>query len=350
MRSAAVNVSVLGAGIAGLCAAHALASRGVAVTILEQQAAAGLGCSHWAGGMLAPWCEGEAADPLVTRLGIEALEFWTQTIPVASTHGSLVVAPLRDQPDLTRFARRAPEHESVSDLGALEPDLVGRFPRGLFFAREAHLEPRVAIAALVYALQAMSHVKFHFGADGRDAGDAEWIVDCRGLAARDTLPDLRGIRGEMLVLRTREITLSRPVRMLHPRHPVYIVPRPDHRFMVGATTIESEQRGGVTARAMLELLGAAYALHPAFGEAEVIETGADLRPAFPDNLPRIRRDGRTLFVNGLYRHGFLLAPAVARRVANFVIDGTIDEEVMDETASERKAAGRAGLRSRAPAG
>ena len=350
MRSAAANVSVLGAGIAGLCAAHALASRGVSVQIIEHRARAGQGCSHWAGGMLAPWCEGEAADPMVTRLGIEALDFWTQTIPVASTGGSLVVAPLRDQPDLTRFARRAPEHESLSDIGVLEPDLAGRFPRGLFFAREAHLEPRVAMAALVAALEAMPHVAFQFGADGRDTGGADWIVDCRGLAARDGLPDLRGVRGEMLVLRTSEITVSRPVRMLHPRHPVYIVPRPDHHFMVGATMIESEQRGGVTARAMLELLGAAYALHPAFGEAEVIETGADLRPAFSDNLPRIRRDGRRLLVNGLYRHGFLLAPAMARRVADYVIDGTIDEEVMDETASERDTAGRAGLRSRAPAG
>ena len=69
----------------------------------------------------------------------------------------------------------------------------------------------------------------------------------------------------------------------------------------------------VTARSVLELLSAAYALHPAFGEAEIIETGADLRPAFPDNLPRIRREGRMIHVNGLYRHGFLLAPALARR-------------------------------------
>jgi glycine oxidase len=69
----------------------------------------------------------------------------------------------------------------------------------------------------------------------------------------------------------------------------------------------------------MELLSTAYALHPAFGEAEVLEIGADARPAFPDNLPRITRKGETVHVNGLFRHGFLLSPAVARMTAGLVM-------------------------------
>ena len=71
---------------------------------------------------------------------------------------------------------------------------------------------------------------------------------------------------------------------------------------------------------MVELLSAAYTLHPAFGEAEIIELGADARPAFPDNLPHLIRRDRTLYLNGLYRHGFLLAPAMARRAAAAILD------------------------------
>ena len=92
--------------------------------------------------------------------------------------------------------------------------------------------------------------------------------------------------------------------------------------------IESGDRSGVSARSAIELLSAAYALHPAFGEAEIVETGADLRPAFPNNMPRIRREGRTIFVNGLYRHGFLLAPALAELTLGYLARGTIDNEVM----------------------
>jgi glycine oxidase len=130
------------------------------------------------------------------------------------------------------------------------------------------------------------------------------------------LPDLRGVRGEMVVVHSTDVSLQRPVRMLHPRLPLYIVPRGNGLFMIGATMIESERQGPVSVRSAVELLNAAYALHPAFGEAEIVELGADLRPAFPDNLPRLRRSGRVLHVNGLFRHGFLLAPFLAQRTAD----------------------------------
>jgi glycine oxidase len=113
------------------------------------------------------------------------------------------------------------------------------------------------------------------------------------------------------------------VRLLHPRIPLYVVPRGDGIFMLGATMIESSASAHPTARAMLELLSAAYALNPAFGEAEVLEIGVDSRPAFADNLPRIRRQGNIIRANGLYRHGFLLSPALARMVADVI---TKDEQ------------------------
>ena len=139
--------------------------------------------------------------------------------------------------------------------------------------------------------------------------------------ARDALADLRGVRGEMLILRTREIRLSRPVRFLHPRIPLYVMPRADGHFMVGATMIESAARGPVTARSAIELLSAAYALHPAFGEADIVEMRADVRPAFPDNLPRLVTRGPRTYLNGFYRHGFLLAPAFAQSAAAACNDG-----------------------------
>ena len=151
----------------------------------------------------------------------------------------------------------------------------------------------------------------------RDAA-ADIVVDCRGLAARDALADLRGVRGEMVVVRSPDVSLQRPVRMLHPHLPLYIVPRGVGLFMIGATMIESERRGSVSVRSAMELLNAAYALHPAFGEAEIVELGADLRPAFPDNLPQVRAIGRVVHANGLFRHGFLLAPTLARRTADAV--------------------------------
>ena len=134
----------------------------------------------------------------------------------------------------------------------------------------------------------------------------------------------------MLVVRCRDVTLSRPVRLLHPRFPLYIVPRGEHLFMIGATMIESDDRGRVTARSLVELLNAAYALHPAFAEAEIIEIGCDARPAFPDNLPRIRRTATrcwstaSIATASCWRRRW---PAGSPRM---VLDGAEFREVMDE--------------------
>jgi glycine oxidase len=326
-----MRVTVIGAGIAGLTSALALAERGCAVEVVDRGPALGAAsCSRYAGGMLAPWCERESAEELVVELGREALDYWPSHHPGTVRRGSLVLALRRDEPDLERFARRTRGFErlDLAGVAALEPDLAGRFATGLFFPEEAHLDPRAALVSLAGHLERRG-VRLRFGVEASSTMSGP-VVDCRGLAARDRLPGLRGVKGEMLIVRYPDVSLRRPVRLLHPRFPLYIVPRADHCFMIGATMIESDERGRVTARSVVELLNAAYALHPAFAEAEIVELGCDARPAFPDNLPRIRRQADTVFVNGLYRHGFLLAPAMAWRAAAVLLDGAVFPEVMDE--------------------
>ncbi len=331
-----LKVAVVGAGVVGLACATELLARGAQVTIHERGPRIGAeACSWYAGGMLAPWCEGESAEEPVIRLGQQAADWWERHAGGVVRNGTLVVAPSRDRSELRRFGQRTSHFEEIDGdaVAVLEPDLAGRFSRGLFFAGEGHLDPREAIAALAERLVANGGtIHFDSAVEPVDL-DADIVLDCRGLAARDVLPDLRGVKGEMLLLRSDDISLSRPVRLLHPRIPLYIVPRADGLFMVGATMIESGERRRISARAMLELLGAAYALHPAFGEAEVVEIGTDARPAFPDNLPRLTRRGRVIHVNGLYRHGFLLSPAMARMAADAVLNPQATPEMLHDLAA-----------------
>src|SRR6478752_4489974 len=246
------SVSIIGAGIAGAWQALLFAQAGHAVTLHERSdAAMMLSTSHWAGGMLAPYCESEASEPVISRLGLRALDLWRRELPDTPFNGSLVVAHSRDRN----------------------------------------------------------------------------VIDCRGLAARDTESQLRGVKGELILIETDEVELARPVRLIHPRWPLYVIPRENNLFMLGATSIEAED-SGVSVRSALELLGAAYAVHPAFAEARIVEFGSGLRPAFPDNLPRIAIDEGRIAVNGLYRHGFLLAPALAELTLQYVQRGQIDNEVM----------------------
>jgi glycine oxidase len=312
---------VIGAGVAGLWAARALLARGIRPRILDRAGGHGPhGCSWWAGGMLAPDCEGALAEAVVVRHGRDAARAWAEVTKVIA-RGTLVIAPERDQTDLDAFAARTGGHEAADAvrIAELEADLAPRHRRGLFFGGEAHLDPRQALADLVAALAREGVTVERAKAEPADFEGP--VLDCRGLAARDRITTLRGVRGEMAILRSSEIRLTRPVRLLHPRHPLYVVPREDGLFMLGATQIESEARGAVTARSALELLSAAYALDPRFAEAEVVELGTDLRPAFPDNVPRVIRRGRVLHLNGLFRHGYLMAPALAAQAAEFLATG-----------------------------
>ena len=328
------DVRITGAGVAGLCVATEICERGGNVSLRDLHAVPGAhACSWWAGGMLAPDCEAETAGQTVARLGREAADWWQSRTDTVLRNGSLVLALSRDTGELRRFARRTRHFDELDadGIAALEPDLAGRFRKGLIFRHEAHLSPRAALAALVKRLSDHG-VDIRVG-DGRrtgadgdgDIAEHGFAIDCRGLAARDVLPDLRGVKGEMLILRCPDVTLSRPVRLLHPRIPLYVVPRGDGVHMLGATMIESSERGRATVRSVLEMLSAAYALHPAFAEAEILEIGVDARPAFPDNLPQIRRQDGVIHVNGLYRHGYLLAPAIARMVADWVLEGRTPE-------------------------
>jgi len=334
-----MRVTVIGAGVAGLACAVELAERGAAVEVLERAAALpAAGCSWFAGGMLAPWCELENGGPLIARLGEEGLGWWRRHFAATALRGTLVLAHGRDSGELTQFARRTQRFDRLGAeaIGALEPELAGRFAAALYFAAEGHLDPRAALAALLARAQELG-AAIRFGVDARAMNLAgREVVDCSGYAA--PLGELRGVRGEMVLLRAPEIALSRPVRVLHPRVPVYIVPRGEGVYLVGATMLESDAARGVSARSLLELLSAAYALHPAFGEAEILETGTGIRAAFPDNLPRIRRAGGALHVNGLYRHGFLLAPALACRAAEVLLEGRPFAEVMDEDPRQRRLA------------
>jgi glycine oxidase len=322
------KIAIRGAGVVGLWQALTLARRGHRVTLCERSPVPfAHGCSLYAGAMLAPNCEKESAELIVRELGRRGLTLWRDTYPGAIANGTLVVALQRDRAELDRFARITEGHQRLSpaELAQAEPALVDRFAGALFYANEGHLSPEPALHFLLEQAQAAG-AELRLG-EGEVPANSGVVIDCRGLAAKDRLPNLRGVRGERIVVKSREVNLSRPVRLLHPRFPLYVVPWGKGVFMIGATVIESEETGPISLRSALDLLSAAYALDPAFAEAEILLQGAGARPAFPDNRPRIMVAQRYIYVNGLYRHGFLLAPVMAELVAGYIETGAADPEV-----------------------
>ncbi|MBW7909528.1 MAG: glycine oxidase ThiO [Kiritimatiellae bacterium] len=340
---------VVGAGVMGRLLSLRLAESGWAVTLVDRNAEPGENSCTWTGaGMLSPYCEREASERLITDLGIYSIERWPAILkslaqPVFhKSLGSLVVAHPNDRGELGRLQRRVLERSvrpdqmrevSGPELEALEPELGQRFSSGLYFPFEQHLDNRDLLAALAATLRARGvELRFNTEATALDAQavqlgsetlTADWVFDCRGLGAANELTELRGVRGEILYLSAPDVHLSRPVRLMHPRYSIYIVPRANNIYLVGATMIESDDLGPITVRSALELLSAAYSIHPGFAEARLIETSANCRPGFPDNHPRLIAKPGLLRINGLFRHGFLISPALADFVIEYLENGTI---------------------------
>lgn len=319
MTSKPLRIGVIGAGITGLWQACELAYRGHIVDVVECSATPfSNAASQHAGAMLAPYCERDGAEPLIQELGLRGLEHWQNICPSVTFNGTLVVAQARDRNELARFGARTEGHSKLdtTEIAALEPDLQGRFQEGLLFASEGFVDPSTALMFLLNRARRLG-VTFTFASLALPP-ECDYVIDCRGVAAGRDLPSLRGVRGERAVVRTNDVCFNRTIRLLHPRFPLYAVPWGSGVYMLGATVIESADTGPVTLRSTLDLLGLAYALHPAFGEARVLSLDASVRPAFPDNLPKIIVKGRRVHVNGLYRHGFLLAPVLAETVADWI--------------------------------
>src|SRR3984885_8743703 len=180
-------VSVIGAGIAGAWQALLFAQAGRQVTLHERSDAAMLqSTSHWAGGMLAPYCEAEGSEPIIVRLGLRSLDLWREHFPQTPFNGSLVVAHPRDRADFDRFARMTSGYARLDAdaVRALEPALEGRFRDGLFYPDEGHVEPRRVLPQLhARFTEAGGTLKFNSEATHADIDGI--AIDCRGLAGRE---------------------------------------------------------------------------------------------------------------------------------------------------------------------
>ena len=299
-----------------------------------------------AAAMLAPLAESAVTEPNVVRMGQHSLGRWPQLLHSLSTpvyfqrNGTLVVWHRQDQADAQRLAALfhknrqinaslpEPENLNAQRLAEVEPALQGRFQSGLLLPDEGQLDNRQLLPALLQELEALG-VQLHWHSPKElsdfapgQSGQPDLVLDCRGLGARTAWTQVRGVRGEVIRVSAPEVTLQRPTRLIHPRYSLYIAPKENHLFVIGATEIESDDMGPASVRSTMELLSALYTVHSGFAEARILELNTQCRPTLPDNLPALRWVGeRVLQVNGLYRHGYMISPSLHDITLQVLTDG-----------------------------
>ncbi|PWQ96932.1 FAD-dependent oxidoreductase [Leucothrix arctica] len=348
-----MKVAIVGAGLAGRLLAWRLVQhcrdtdQPIAVTLCDRQSRSFMGTGRIAAAMVAPFTEAVTTESTTRELGVVSWRLWQKWLPqleAATGHkvefnqqGTLVVAHPADLPDWQRFQQKAqadtpPEamqYWSQSELQQQEPELSHAFRQAMYFPEEGVIDNDSFYKALDTWLDSTQEVTWHEGMECGElssTGEAtrgylkacdeqfDYVFDCRGNDAREDQSELRSVRGEVVRVHAPEVNLTRAIRLTHPRYPLYIAPRPNHHYVIGATTLESDDDSPVTVRSALELLSALYSLNTGFSEARIQFLQAGLRPAFNDNLPRIVREEQLIRINGLFRHGYLFAPALVDEV------------------------------------
>lgn len=337
-----MNIGIAGAGLVGRLLAWRLLKQGFAVSLFDKDKPQGTkAAGYTAAAMLSPFAELAIAEPVVFELGQESLRLypnWIKELEEDSGQevfyqkkGSLVLSHSADLPTFKHFKsiikNRLPQAEASklqdltsSELARIEPELAGRFHHSSFIPDEAHVDNQQLFDALhkvIIKLGGKWFTETEVLAVTRQRMTTttanlsfDLVIDCRGRGGQLVL---RGVRGEVITLTAPDVHLSRPVRLIHPLYQLYLVPRQAHRFIVGATELESEDLRPATVRSTLELLTAAYSVHPGFAEATIEKIAVNLRPALPDNKPFVGWQEGVLHINGLYRHGYLLAPALIQQ-------------------------------------
>ena len=350
------KIAVVGGGIIGLSVAWELGRRGADVFLYERGTLS-CGATHVAAGMLAPVSEADPAERELLDLGLASAAAWPDFAArleqeagldpgtLVRTDGTLLVA--RDADEGRWLGREAELRQGLglecevltpTQARRLEPDLAPGLRGALSAPGDRSVDPR-QIGDALQAAALHAGVALHVGhslsgLDDQRLAEADRVVVCTGAwpfpGADPDAARTHPVKGQLLVLRdpdhdTRggEPIVTRTIRA----QTVYVVPRGDGRYVVGATMEHRGYDTTVTAWAIHDLLRELFEVVPAAREWVIEETIAGLRPATASGDPLIGpapgdpagADARVVYAVGHYRNGVLLAPETARRIADLLL-------------------------------
>ncbi len=337
-----MNIAIAGVGLVGRVLALNLLQSGHTLTLFDEDEAYGDNAAGMtAAGMLALFAELETAESAIFDHGKRSIALWPsllEQLDISDAYqlkGSIITAHPQDFSELDHFIEtlqsKVEEASSIQVLDragiiSLEPDL-DQHTKAFYIPHEGQVDAQRFMKTSSDYLLAHQNVTWHEKTKVEKVEEGtlyfsnkskkyDWVFDARGLGAKEQVENLRGVRGEVFWLDAPEVNISRPTRMLHPRYKIYIVPRPNNMYIIGATEIESEDKSPMSVRSSLELLSAVYSMHTGFAEARIVNMVTNCRPTLKDNLPNIEQGEKLTRINGLYRHGYLLAPAVVEQALN----------------------------------
>jgi glycine oxidase len=330
------DVIVVGAGVIGLAIARELRKRRFSVLVLER-GEPGHEASWAAAGMLVG--DGQENPPALREIAsasaslypefVLEIEDESQTQVDLRSEGTLLFLPDQSTP-----VQGSSKWLTPAELAEIEPD-IARPRQPVLRIEERSVDPRALTATLVKAclhrgveiasgeqVTAINVCDSHVSgvSTRKTVYSADTVVNCAGAWSGQFPPEnfpTRPVKGQMLAVVARRELLRHVLRSAE----VYVVPRSDGRFLIGATIEEAGFDKRIVPETIRQMYSEAIKLVPALAEARILEDWAGLRPGTPDALPilgRTQTDGYFV-ATGHYRDGILLTPITAQIMAQVIM-------------------------------
>jgi D-amino-acid oxidase len=290
-----MRVVVVGAGVVGLTTAVCLRSLGIEADVVARDA------------------------PEATTSAVAAALWY----PYRALPADRVTAwSAASYEELSRLSGRAGVRmlagTEVLDPGAPDPwwrDAVPDLRRtrdGLRFTAPV-IDMSVHLPWLVERLRALGGSVERRAVGSLDALDADAVVDCAGLGARELAGDrtLTAVRGQIVRVAAPEVT-EWLVDQRDPGRLIYVVPR-ERDVVLGGTAQEGDENREPDPATTEAIRARCAELVPAVGGAPIVSIAVGLRPARPS--VRLEAEGRVVHCYGHGGAGVTLAWGCAVEVA-----------------------------------
>ncbi len=345
MSHTTADIAVIGAGVAGLASALALADTSLDVVILGDARAGE--ASPAAGGILDA---SHGFPPATLDVMHTARDLWPTWVGMLSERTGVPIPLNRDGVlhlatsihEAERLAGLAGEHADWLDaraLTALEPQLA-HAQGALHYRHDGAVNPLVLLKALKQAVAKHVHARVvqqtvtsiepgavadgvKVNLQGGDTISAMRVVIAGGVWSGE----LTGVPMHLPIAPVRGQLMSVASKAL--RHVVmmgegYVIPRGDGRTILGGTEEQTGFDTRHTPEGITRIRALAAAILPSLGTAGMLSTWAGLRPMTRDGLPIIGADAEVpsvIYACGHGRNGIMLAPLTGALVAAAVKGG-----------------------------
>lgn len=323
------RITVVGAGVAGLCVALELRARGAEVTLVDE-GGPGPNTSAVAAGMIAPAFEAALEEPGAGRLALlrAGRDLWPEAADGTVTlyrEGALWAARPGEEVELERVEAGLKREGAVCErlsadaAQALSPELTDTMAGAVYSPEDWRVDASAALEAMATAFQRRGGRRRRETLNdlATEVRSADAVVLCAGWPSRrfaDIAPELarlRPIAGELVRFPGQGPASGPVIRTTGG----YLVPG-ESGLIAGASMIEGLEEAGPTREARDRFVALARSVFPRLAGASW-EAAAGVRAATPDGLPLVGPSvGGAHLATGFRRNGWVLAPLAARITAD----------------------------------